>query len=126
MEELLFKFIKFGIVGLTGVFVDFGVTYTLKEKVKIYKYLANAFGFITAASFNYFLNRFWTFHSHNPHIIFEYSRFITVSAIGLGINSFILWKLVSHYKKRFYLSKLFAIGVTTIWNFVANVIFTFH
>jgi putative flippase GtrA len=126
MTSLLHRFLKFGIVGFTGVFIDFGITYLLKEKFKIQKYVANSCGFITAASSNYFLNRTWTFHSNNPHIALEYSQFIFISLIGLGINNFILWILVSKYNKHFYLSKLFAIGITTIWNFGANIVFTFH
>ena len=126
MTGLLYRFLKFGLVGFTGVFIDFGITFLLKEKIKIKKYVANSCGFIMAASSNYFLNRKWTFHSNNPHIALEYSQFIFISLIGLGINNFILWILVSKYKKHFYLSKLIAIGITTIWNFAANLIFTFH
>jgi putative flippase GtrA len=126
MTGLLYRFLKFGLVGFTGVFIDFGITFLLKEKIKIQKYVANSCGFITAASSNYFLNRKWTFHSNNPHIAIEYSQFIFISLIGLAINNFILWVLVSKYKKHFYLSKLIAIGITTIWNFGANLVFTFH
>jgi len=126
MHDLIFKFIKFVVVGFTGLLVDFGLTYTLKEKAKIHKYVANACGFITAASTNYLFNRWWTFHSKNPHIMVEYSKFIIVSLVGLAINSFVLWMLVSRYKKHFYLSKLFAIIVTTLWNFAVNVVVTFN
>jgi putative flippase GtrA len=126
MIDLFHKFLKFGVVGLTGVLVDFGITFLLKEKVKIHKYVANACGFMTAASSNYILNRVWTFQSNDPHVMIEYSKFIFISVIGLGINSFILWLLVSKYNKHFYVSKLFAIAITTIWNFAANLYFTFH
>ncbi|MBI5219200.1 MAG: GtrA family protein [Bacteroidia bacterium] len=122
---MFLKFIKFGVVGFSGMLVDFGITYLLKEKIKIQKYVANAAGFITAASTNYYLNRIWTYHSTNPKIVNEYSIFIIISVIGLGINSLVLWALVSKYKKHFYLSKLVAIVVTTLWNFIANTLFTF-
>ncbi|MCD4729062.1 MAG: GtrA family protein, partial [Bacteroidales bacterium] len=74
---------------------------------------------------NYILNRIWTFHSHDPEVMIEYTQFFAISMIGLGINTLILWILVSKYKKHFYLSKLFAIGVVTIWNFLANYFITF-
>ena len=125
MTLLFLKFLKFCIVGFSGMLVDFGITYLSKEKLKIQKYIANALGFISAATVNYFLNRIWTFHSNNPHIGIEFSKFLLVSAIGLGINSIILWLLVSRFKKNFYLAKLIAIGITTIWNFIANVAVTF-
>ena len=121
----LVKFLKFGLVGLSGLFVDFGFTYLFKEKVKIQKYLANAIGFMMAASSNYLFNRIWTFQSSNPDIAVEYSEFIIISIIGLGINTLILWLIVSRYKLNFYLSKVFAIAVVTIWNFLANNYITF-
>ncbi len=120
------KFLKFGIVGFSGVFVDFGFTYVCKEWIKIPKYIANAIGFSIAATSNYLFNRIWTFHSQNPEMLMEFSQFFGISLIGLGINTLILWILVSKYKKHFYLSKLFAIGVVTIWNFLANYFITFH
>ena len=125
-QAFITKFIKFGIVGFSGLFVDFGITYLTKEWLKTPKYLANAIGFSVAASTNYFLNRIWTFHSNDPKIALEFSLFFGISLIGLAINTLILWTLVSKFKLNFYLSKLFAIGVVTIWNFLANYFITFQ
>ena len=125
-EAFLLKFLKFGIVGFSGLFVDFGITYITKEWLKVTKYLANAIGFSLAASTNYILNRIWTFQSHDPEIALEFSLFFGISLIGLAINTLILWTLVSKFKFNFYLSKLFAIGVVTIWNFLANYFITFQ
>jgi putative flippase GtrA len=124
--EIVWKFIRFGIVGISGMGVDFGTTYLGKEIIKIQKYVANGIGFTVAATSNYFLNRIWTFKSHDPGIFLEYSKFLFVSVIGLGINTLVLWMLVSLLKRHFYLSKLFAIGVVMIWNFLANLLFTFR
>jgi len=121
----LLKFLKFGVVGLSGVAVDFAVTYILKEKANCQKYLANAAGFFVAASSNYLLNRIWTFNSHNQYVFKEYMLFMVVSIIGLAINTVTLWFLVNR-NKNFYLAKLFAIGVTMVWNFTANLLFTFR
>jgi putative flippase GtrA len=123
--DFLWKFVKFGVVGFSGLFVDFGTTYVFKEWFKVPKYLANAIGFTFAATSNYFLNRVWTFHSHDPKIGLEYTQFLIISLVGLGVNTLILWVLHSKYNKHFYLSKLLAIAVVTIWNFLANYFITF-
>jgi len=123
--EVLLKFMKFGAVGISGLFVDFGITFLCKEIIKIPKYISNAIGFTMAASTNYLLNRIWTFQSQDPGIALEFSKFFIVSLIGLGINTLILWLLVSKFKMNFYLSKLFAIAVVMIWNFLANLLYTF-
>ena len=125
-KSFFIKFLKFGIVGFPGVFVDFGITYLAKEKLKIQKYVANAIGFTTAASTNYFLNRIWTFESNNPRIGLEYTEFFIISLIGLAINTLILWLLVSKFRMNFYIAKIFAIAVVTVWNFLANLLITFN
>ena len=124
-REVASKFVKFGVVGLSGVFVDFGFTYIFKEKLKVQKYVANAIGFTIAASTNYYLKRIWTFHSNNPEIALEYGKFLLISLIGLVINTIVLWLLVSKVKFNFYFAKLLAIGVVTIWNFIINLNYTF-
>jgi len=124
-QTFLVKFIKFGIVGFSGVFIDFGVTYACKEWLKIQKYVANSIGFTVAASSNYLFNRIWTFKSQDPDIATEYTEFLVISLVGLGIANLIVWLIHGRFKQNFYLSKLFAIGVVTVWNFFANYYITF-
>jgi putative flippase GtrA len=123
---LISKFLKFCIVGSSGMVIDFGTTWLLKERARINKYVANSTGFILAASSNYFLNRTWTFHDHNPEIATQYISFIIISLFGLAINNLILYIMTDRLKYNFYLSKLFAIAVVTIWNFVMNFLITFR
>jgi putative flippase GtrA len=122
---LISRFIKFGVVGFSGMLIDFGTTYLCKEKLRLNKYLSNCVGFILAATSNYFLNRIWTFESHKEEIAVQYLQFMVVSTVGLGINSLVLYLLTDKLKWNFYFSKLIAIGITTVWNFFANMAFTF-
>lgn len=123
--ETALKFLKFGVVGFSGVIVDFGFTYLFKEKFKVQKYIANAIGFTIAASSNYYLNRIWTFRSNNPEIALEYGRFLGIALIGLLINTLVIYLLVSKTRTNFYLAKLVAICIVTIWNFLINLNYTF-
>ena len=124
-QELIRKFLKFGIVGFSGLFIDFGFTYLSKEKLRVQKYFSNAIGFMMAASSNYILNRIWTFHSEDPKVLVEYSQFMFISLLGLAINTLVLWLIVSKLKWNFYIAKLVAIAVVTVWNFGANILVTF-
>jgi len=140
--DMIFKFFKFGIVGFSGVIIDYFFTYVCKEKFKIHKYVSNSIGFIVAASSNYILNRIWTFQSLYPKILIEFSSFILISIIGLLINNFFLYLFYNKFKfvktissklnfantydTPFYISKMFAIAITTIWNFFANYYITFN
>lgn len=49
------KLLKFGIVGLPGICVDFFITWILKEKLTLNKYLTNSIGFSIAVASNLFL-----------------------------------------------------------------------
>jgi putative flippase GtrA len=123
---IILKFLKFCAVGFSGMLIDFGTTWLLKEKARINKYIANSTGFILAATSNYIWNRIWTFESRNSEIAVEYFSFILISIAGMGINNLVIYLLNDKLKLNFYLSKLIAIGVVTIWNFMMNFIITFR
>ncbi|MDR2885369.1 MAG: GtrA family protein [Rikenellaceae bacterium] len=130
---MIAQFIKFCVVGGSGVLVDFSVTYALKEWARWNKYVANSCGFAVAATTNYILNRLWTFHSTDPRIARQYLIFVLIALAGLAINNAIIWLLTDKLKinvpltekQRFYLAKLIAIGVVTLWNFFMNYAFNF-
>ena len=124
--DFVLKFLKFGLVGSSGLVIDFGLTYLLKEKLKVYKYLSSSIGFTLAASSNYIFNRLWTFHSTNPQIFTEYSTFIIISIVGLVINNTVLVILSGKFRLNFYFSKIIATIITMIWNFTANFFITFR
>ncbi|HEY5470253.1 MAG TPA: GtrA family protein, partial [Bacteroidales bacterium] len=88
-------------MGFSGMLIDFGTTWLLKEKVKVNKYIANSTGFILAATSNYIWNRFWTFHSENSHIATEYFSFILISLVGLAINNLIIYIVSDRMKFNF-------------------------
>ena len=119
------QFIRFCVVGGSGVFVDFGVTYLAKEWLRLNKYVANSAGFLCASSSNYALNRLWTFHDDTPDIAGQYLRFLGIALVGLAINNAVIWVLHERLRWNFYLSKLAAIGVVTFWNFFMNYFFNF-
>lgn len=123
--QIILKLVKFSVVGLSGMVIDFGLTWLLKEKVKINAYLANSAGFIAAASSNYLWNRIWTFGSNSSEISREYFSFVLIAIIGLLINNGVIYLLTKRWKMNFYLAKLFAIAVVTLWNFSMNFMITF-
>ena len=122
---LIWKFLKFCVVGFSGMVVDFGITWLCKEKFGWNKYVSNSIGFTLAATNNYLWNRLWTFHSANSNIPVEYGKFFLISVIGLGINNLVIYILHGKLKLNFYLAKILAVAVVTVWNFTMNYIFTF-
>ncbi len=124
-KEFLLKFFKFGIVGFSGLIVDFGITYIFKEELGTNKYIANGLGFIVAASSNFILNKIWTFQDKSEQVRRQYILFVSIAIVGLAINQLVLYILHDRYFMEFYLAKFFAIGVVTAWNFGLNHFYTF-
>ncbi len=58
-------------------------------------------------------------------MVTEYFSFIGISIIGLGINNLIIYILTEKFKLNFYVSKIIATIIVTVWNFFANYLFTF-
>ena len=123
---IFIRFIRFGIVGCSGMIVDFGVTWLCKEKLRWNKYLSNSIGFVLAATNNYIWNRLWTFQSESQAVAREYISFVVIAVIGLGLNNLIIYLLHERLHLHFYLSKLIAVGCVTLWNFSMNYVFTFR
>lgn len=124
-NAIFFKFLKFSIVGFSGIFVDFGITYLLKEKAKIHKYVASSTGFVFATLSNYYLNRVWTFNSTQANAITQFEKFFVIALIALIISNIIIYILNEKLKINFWLCKISAIVLVSFFNFFANYIYTF-
>ena len=126
MIPTIIKFIKFLVVGLSGMIIDFSITFICKEKLKLNKYIANSLGFSIAAVSNFLLNRHYTFNSNNTDVLTEFYWFMGISIISLFIYNSIVWIGVNKMNINFYISKVMGIFIITFWNFFAHLLITFQ
>lgn len=117
--------IRFGLTGSLGLIIDFSLTWLCKDQLYINKFVANAIGFIAAVISNYLLNRRWTFNSTDPRIGKQFFAFISVSMIGLFLNTAFLYLFVNLFFIPFYVGKAFAVVLVFFWNYTANSLFIF-
>ncbi len=122
----IFVLIRFGFVGLSGMVIDFLITWICKEKMSLNKYLSNSLGFSFAVVNNFFLNYYWTFQKNDNNINIDFIRFIVIAVIGLGFNNLFLFFFHSKFRITFYIAKAFAIICVFAWNFFTNYYFNFH
>ncbi len=119
------KFIKFGLVGCSGLVIDFSITWLCKEKFRLNKYLSNSIGFCFGVVNNYFLNKYFTFHNNDTNISSQFLSFLIISLIGFSLNNFFLYLLQKKTKINFYICKGIVTMIVFIWNFSANTLYTF-
>ena len=124
------RFVKFGIVGVSGTLIDFSITWLCRDILGLPDLIANAIGFVVAATTNYILNRIWTWHSTEKNVGVEYLKFFAVSVIGLLLNTLILYllkgfDLFDNPDLNFWSAKVGATLIVMLWNFFANNFFTF-
>lgn len=120
------KIIKFGVVGFSGLIIDFCITWFFKEKVKLNKYVANGLGFSFGVVNNYFLNKHFTFQDTDTDVVWQFTRFLIVSIIGFALNTGMLYLLQKNTKINFYACKALVTIIVFFWNFIANTLYTFN
>lgn len=82
----LIRFVKFGIIGSLGFLWDSVTVYGLRPFVGLT--LATLIAYFVAASFNWLLNRLWTFKGAAPHLhpVLQWLRFLLASSSGFFLN----------------------------------------
>jgi putative flippase GtrA len=123
---LIEKLLKFVVVGFSAFMVDFGTTYLLKEKVKANKYVANTSAFIISATYNFILNRWWTWGIQDDQVAMQAIKFAMVMSMGLAITTVVIYIFSDKMKFNFYIAKLLGVSVAMVWNFTMNNFITFH
>ena len=122
------RFLRFGLVGLSGVFVDMTVFYLLNDPASLgwalsrSKIIAGEVAIVN----NFLWNDLWTFSDISSRQqgwnsrIRRFIKFNVVCLMGLILNVLLLNVFVGLLHLNPYLSNLLAIAIVTIWNFWIN------
>ncbi|MEG3974382.1 glycosyltransferase [Microcoleus sp. herbarium8] len=120
------KFLRFGLVGFSGVFVNMGVLYVLRDIL----YWELTRSLIIAAELaiisNFLWNDLWTFgdiSKRQPGKRQRFKRllkFNTICLMGLILNVLLVNLMFNVFGMNAYLANLIAIAAVTLWNFWIN------
>ncbi|GFE70358.1 glycosyltransferase [Chroococcus sp. FPU101] len=124
----IIRLIRFGLVGLSGVFVDMALFYLLSDPSTLAWGLTRSK--IIAAEVailnNFFWNDFWTFREISSHQkgwsqrLKRLLKFNLICLMGVILNVLILNLLFNGFGLNRYLANLIAIAIVTFWNFWIN------
>lgn len=128
------RFIKFGIVGASGVVVNLSVLYIGQEflfrsiaQETLRLNLSLAFAIFVATISNFTWNQRWTWHDRKAlrsvPVIVQFGQYALACWIGIAVqvgltNAFVLFL---HYLP----ANLIAVVIASLFNFVANDLWTF-
>jgi dolichol-phosphate mannosyltransferase len=119
------RFLKFSVVGGSGVFVNMGLL-TFLTSAGLGYLSSGVFAVETAIVTNFLLNDLWTFSDFSkkqPGLIRRVMRLLKFNIICAGgavINLGILWALTELGGLHYLLSNLFGIVAATAWNYGIN------
>lgn len=144
--EIIKVFMKFGLVGASGVIVNL-LIYTALITLNVNYLAAATVAFLFAVSSNFYLNFIWTFRGKgkDKSVRKKYLHFFIISLLNFVINLFILkvaveflsgneltYDIIKKYtgsnpdKIIKIISQMIGIGVATFFNFFGNYFITFR
>ncbi len=128
------RFIKFGIVGATGVIVNLSILYIGQEHLfrsmrpeALRLNLSLALAILVATISNFTWNRRWTWHDRRSlrsvPIVVQFGQYALACWVGIAVQFGLtnLFALFLHYLA----ANLIAVVIASLFNFVANDIWTF-
>lgn len=129
--SFLGQFFRFVVIGTANTLLDMGIIYALSWSFQIFAgwpmIVFNTISFMIASTNSFFWNRYWTFkYKAKEGQAFQYLQFIIVTAIGLGINSSIVYIVTTLIGPQFgiapdkwvIVAKVAATAVSLFWNFL--------
>lgn len=134
---LAYQFYKFVLVGVLNTLLDLAVLNGLIVLTDIaigwHFSIFKGVSFAIAVTNSYFWNKFWTFRHREGRRIAEFSQFLAVSLVGLGVNAGAASLLVNVIGPQGGISPqlwanvaaISAIIFSTIWNFIGYKLLVF-
>ncbi|MBD3354965.1 glycosyltransferase [Candidatus Woesearchaeota archaeon] len=120
-EKEHFRFLKFCIVGGSGIIVNEGLLFLLTEFFGLYYLFSGIFSIEASILTNFFLNNIWTFKDKKKgSMLKKLGKFNLARIFGLAINFGILWGL-TYAGMHYLLSNLVGIIIATVFTYISSI-----
>lgn len=112
------QFVRYGLVSVIALAVDFGCMVLLVELFSIHYLAAATVSFISGLVVNYLLSRAWVFADRKYESrVKEFIVFTGIGIVGLLLNNSIMWLAVEKIGIYYIFSKIIATILVFFWNF---------
>lgn len=119
------QLIKFAVAGAIGAGIEISLFILLVDFIGMYYLTANLFAIGVAIIVNYIISMKWVFDSGRYSRGIEFAFFLAVSFFALLLNQLLMWYMVDSMALETTISKVLAIGIVAVFNYVAKKFFVF-
>ena len=121
-RALIGQLVRYAFTGGLASLVNIGVYQISAARFAIDPNLAWTIGFIAAVVVGYIIHSRWSFRGHGvrDNLARTGGRFVAVSLVSFGLNSFWVWLLVQIFALPLWAPYPFVLGVTPLIVFTLN------
>jgi len=124
------RFVRFALVGLSGVFVDMPIFWALYNYTSLPDLIAILPAYAAATVWNFMLNDAWTFRDRREKTkrskLVRFGKYALVSLPPLAYRLGAYWPLKELSDLQYMLAYTIAIAVGMAWNFGVNFLWTWR
>lgn len=119
------QIVRFAVAGAVGAGIEISLFILLVDFMNIYYLTANLFAISVAIVVNYMISLKWVFNPGRYSRRVEFAVFLAVSFFALVLNQLLMVVLVDSLELHTTMSKVLAIGMVAVFNFIAKKFFVF-
>ncbi len=121
---LVHKFSRFLLVGGLCTALQYALLILFVEEMRLSPTMASTIGYVASSLVNYLLNYSFTFKSTAEHRR-SMPRFMVIALCGVALNAAVTFVGTTVLGLHYLLAQVIATCLTLVWNFVANMRWTF-
>jgi dolichol-phosphate mannosyltransferase len=126
-KSLYTRFLKFSLVGFSGVLVNTGLLYVLTAYLGVVYFISSIFAIELSILSNFLLNDIWTWRDRTKKTFWKrlLQYHISVGITAVLVNWVILILLTEFFGLYYMISNLIGIACGTLANYLINDLWTF-
>ncbi|MGQ9617642.1 MAG: GtrA family protein [Candidatus Aminicenantia bacterium] len=119
LKEKLKTFLKFSIVGFSGVIVNIGFLWLFVEAFKMEKRLAGAFSIEISVINNFLWNNYWTWKDRRGlSFLNRFIRYNIITILTSATFNYLLYIFLLHMKVHYLVAQMIGIALAILLNFI--------
>jgi len=118
------SFIRYGLVGILSVLVDYLLLYILFLLMNVSQNIAISLAFWGSSIFNFLMHRIYTFKKRDSKVFFQLLKYILLISISYFITIFFI-NIFVNYGLNIFFAKFITVCIVYIYGYIFGKFFIF-